>query len=89
MLFGAALDHLGDLARPPREVEAQAQRVKVAEGRDREFARRILSDALEHDVAQIIEQHPGKARAGVGEHQPDRERDPSSIPGAILSIAAP
>src|SRR3546814_13919887 len=58
--LGPALDHLGHLARPPRAVKAQAQRMKMAEGRDRQFARRILPDSLEDDVAQIVEQHPGE-----------------------------
>src|SRR3546814_20280244 len=70
--LGPALDHLGHLARPPREVKAQAQRMKMAEGRDRQFARRILPDSLEDDVAQIVEQHPGETRTRIGEHQPDQ-----------------
>src|SRR3546814_4805289 len=68
-------DWSSDVCSSDLEVEAQAQRMKMAEGRDRQLARRILPDALEHDVAQIVEQHPGKACAGIGEHQPDRERD--------------
>jgi len=55
-------------------VKAQAQRVQMAEGRNRQLARRILPDAFEHHIAQIVEQHPGKARPGIGKHQPDRER---------------
>src|SRR3546814_1441538 len=61
--LGPALDHLGHLARPAREVKAQAQRVQMGEGRDRQFARRVLPDAFEHHVAQVIEKYPGKARA--------------------------
>jgi len=49
--------------------------MQVSEGGDREFARRILPDAFENNIAQIVEQHPGKARAGIGDDQPDGQRD--------------
>src|SRR3546814_20926741 len=74
--LGPALDHLGHLARPAREVKAQAQRVKMGEVRDRQLARRVLPDAFEHHVAQVIEQYPGTESTGIGDNQPDHERDP-------------
>ena len=42
---------------------------------------RALADAFEHDVAQIVERHGGKARGGVGQHQ--RQRDVHRLPAHI------
>ena len=72
--LGPPLDDLGHLPRAAREVEAERQAVEVSEDRDREVAGRILADAFEHRVAQIVEQDAGEPRACVSRDQPDGER---------------
>ena len=37
--------------------------------------RRILPDAFEHDIAQIVEQHPAKARTCISRDQRDGDGD--------------
>ena len=71
--FGAALDHLGNRAGAAVHVEAHRQPVQVRESVFRQAPRRILPDALENRIPQIVKQHSAKARAGVSNDQPDRE----------------
>ena len=73
--LGAALDDLGQRAGPPLEVEAERQPMDVGEDLLRQPPGRVLPDPLENGVAQILEQDPGEARAGISEHQPDGEAD--------------
>ena len=38
-----------------------------------QMPRRVLPDTFEDDVAQIVEQYPGKARARIGDDERDRD----------------
>ena len=73
--LGAALDDLGERAGAPLEMEAQRQRVDVAEDVLGQPPRRVLADPLEDGVAQIVEQHAAEARAGISDDQGDGEPD--------------
>src|SRR3546814_10162163 len=55
--------------------------VEVAEHPGRQPPRRFLPDALEHGVAQIVEQGRREARRGVTDDQQDDERGEPAITG--------
>ena len=75
--LGPALDHLGDLAGAPRQVEAQRQAVEAVEHVLGQMQRRVLADPLEHDVAQIVEGDRGEAPQRIGGNQ--REGDGGTV----------
>ena len=72
----------------PLEVEAQRQRVEVAEHVLGQAPRRVLPDPLEDGVAQIVEQHAAEARAGISDDQRDGEPDRRLHARRHRSIAA-
>ncbi len=68
-----------DVAREPAglafEVEAQRQRVQVAEHAQRDLAHRLLGHACEHHLAQFGQQRGGEAQRAIGQQQRRRHHD--------------
>ncbi len=69
--LAAALHVARDAARPAREMEAQRERVEVAEHEQRHFARGARQHAGEHHLAELGEDRETDARSAVGEQQRD------------------
>ena len=68
--LGAALDRAGQAAGLPVEMEAQRQRMQVAEGLQRDVADRALRHAGEDAVAQFGEELGRDPRQAIGESRP-------------------
>ena len=54
-------------------MEAQAEPVETGKGVLGQVAGRFLPDALEHDVARVVEDHAGKAPGGIGDDEGNRD----------------
>ena len=78
--LGPALDDFGDRTRAAFEMEAQRELVEVPEHARRQPPRRVLPDALEYGIPQIIEQGRRKARAGITEYQGDHDPHRTALP---------
>ena len=70
----AALDVPGQSARLPREMEAQRQRMEVAEHLERDRAHRALRDLGEQELAELGEHRRRQAQEAVGGEQRERNR---------------
>ncbi len=76
---GAALDVPRDAAGLALEMEAQGQRVQVAEHGQRELPDRVLGDAHEHGVAQLRKERRGEPQQAVGDKKRKRHRDDGAL----------
>ena len=87
MPLRAALDVARQAAGLALEVEAQRQRVQVAEDLERDAADRALRDLREDRVAQLAEGLRQDAGHAVGEDQRDRHRHGRAVGSPSASTA--
>ena len=57
------------------DVIAQAERMDVAKGFQRQLPQRALAHTRKDRVAQLVESHAHDAHEAIGDHQPDRRAD--------------
>ncbi len=81
----AALDDPAQPAGLAGDVVAQAERVDVLEGLERQHPERPLADPREHRVAQLVEADAGHPHHAIGHHQPDRGAD-QQVGGALRAL---
>ena len=81
----AALDVAREPARLPREMEAQRQRVQVAEHLERDRAHRALRHLCEQVFAKLGEERRRQPQHAVGDEQREGHRERSPNAGSRLS----
>ena len=72
--LGAALDRARQAAGLPLQMEAQRQRVQVAEDAQSDLARRALPDLDKNRITQLTERHRQNARQAIGRDQENGDR---------------